>query len=245
MPVIIKTGGGGGGAGSAVDTDTYANIPAAGDDGALFFPSDGTKIFRDNGVSWAPFGDMFSLTDPPTAGWSWVNQDTAVLDTTHGGISIRGTTGGAAQSLNCYVRAAPSTPYTVTGMLLADYDYYANPGYGLVWRSSGDGKLTVMYLWGYTPSIMQINKYNSPTSANANYGEATWWVPEDSGIYPRYLRLEDNGVTRYASISNDGFHFPYIFGIGRTDFHTPDQVGFFVNAFSKDVTARLIHWKEE
>jgi hypothetical protein len=62
---------------------------------------------------------------------------------------------------------------------------------------------------------------------------------------PRFFRISDNGTDRKVFVSTDGVTFIEWTTVGRTDFLTADQVGFYVCAdTSYAVTAVLQSWKE-
>ena len=82
-----KPAAAGAGGGDSTFTDTYANEPAAGNDGDLFLPSNGFHLERDTGAAWVPWGPIFPMTKPPALStWAWINQGTATADETNGGI---------------------------------------------------------------------------------------------------------------------------------------------------------------
>jgi hypothetical protein len=245
MPIILHTAGGGGGApggGDSTYTDTYANIPAASNDGDLFFPSDGKTMFRDTGAAWTPWGPLLPFTDPPAAGWGWVNQGSATVDTTKGGIYLEDTTGAGGQ-----VRARTRSitpPYVITAALLPAYTYGASiNAVGLIFRQSSDGKLIVFHLQG--GGTLQITKFSSPTVGVANYLSVAWntaFMPTPLLI----LRIEDDNTNRKCYWSWDGTNFTLIHSVGRTDFLTADEVGFhmLVNNASTTVGQWLLSWEQ-
>lgn len=248
MPVIVSAGGGaggGGGGGDSTYTDTYANIPAPSNDGDLFLPSDGVEIYRDTGAAWAGWGPMFPLTEPPSAGWSWVNQGTAVVDSTQGGIFLYDNTVSAGDDYSCRVRAAPAAPYTITmcilGMPGAVTGKYSS--FGPLWRQSSDGKLVTVEHRGGQQGYLLTKKMNSPTSGNSDYFSYAW--DKSGSFFPRFCRIADDGSNRIFSISADGIWFSTMWSVGRTDFITPDEVGFYINTVTSiTVAMRLIHWRE-
>lgn len=241
----------GGGGGDSTYTDTHANLPAASNDGDLFLPSDGIVIQRDTGATWAPWGPIFPLTTPPVAGWSWVNQGAATVDTTYGGIYL---TAPAADGVNirAYVRSAPSVPYTITALVqLRMAATGASDGIeaGLCFRESGTSEIATFGLQhaiaGTGEDIWQFitTKFTNETTYSANYTRD--WQSRFSS-HPIWLRIADNATNRICSWSMDGQHWIQIHSVGRTDFLTADQVGFYANAehATLPMSMMVYSWKE-
>jgi hypothetical protein len=94
------------------------------------------------------------------------------------------------------------------------------------YRDSSSGKLFFFgYSYSNTPYLL-LGKYNSESSYNNNYG---LYITD---FTPRWFRIQDNGTDRICSISNDGRAFVEVYRVGRTDFLTPNQAGFAVDAFN-------------
>ena len=248
MPIVNMYRAGGGGGGGADDptyTDTYANIPAASEDGALFFPSDGFEMYRDDSAAWTGWGSIFPLTEPPSAGWSWVNQGTASVSSTAGGIEIYAPGVGAdLANHKCRVRTAPAPPYTITALLMFDGTYADYAAYGLTFRESGTGGLHALHTFldkGVTTYLSSM-KFASPIAYTAAY--VHYWPPLDTGVVPLFLRIEDDNTNRICSISMDGQRFYAIHTIGRTDFLTADEVGFYCVPSPGPSSVRLMSWVE-
>jgi hypothetical protein len=91
---------------------------------------------------------------------------------------------------------------------------------------------------------IQVSKWNSPTSFNANYTAST-----DFPVLPPdrlWLRLQDNGTNRISFFSMDGINWIQLHSVGRTDFITADQVGFFATGENASIRAHLsvLSWEE-
>jgi hypothetical protein len=221
-------------------TDTYANIPAAGTSGDLFLPSDGVSIYRDSGSAWVPWGPKFPCAEPVNGDFSWVNQGGASVDATYGGIYLQAPAGAAAANLRVRVKTAPSTPYTITAWVIPHLYAYIGPKCGLTFRESSSGKLHILSLVGI-PWTFGSSKYTNATTFSADY--ATLIVRR---IQLLCLRIADDGANRICSWSVDGQHFFQLHSVGRTDFLTADQVGFFVDSFHATLPAgmTLLSWAE-
>lgn len=165
-------------------------------------------------------------TPPVDGNFSWVNQNSAVLNVnTRGYISVIGphTAGG---NLSCRVKAAPATPYTITarfefGMYRKDFQ-----SGGLLFREAGTGEIIT---WGpshATTQLLAATLWASPTSATSNYLSPALNIQG----FPKWLRIADNGTNRIYSMSSDGENFVDILTHSRTTDLTADSVGFFINA---------------
>jgi hypothetical protein len=227
--------------GDSTTTAAYASRPAASNDGNLFLPSDGFQIERDTGSVWAPWGPIFPLTAPVDGDFSWVNQGGASVSTTKGGIFLLGPA-GTGVNLRCRVKSAPATPYTITAAFLPRVPGVDFAGAGLLFRQSSDGKMASIGI-GHSANVsIDVNKWTNATTFSAQYASLT----TKTFYSPTFLRITDNGTNRICSWSNDGQNFLQIHSVGRTDFLTADQVGFFVNAQQAtwDVAMTLLSWKE-
>lgn len=231
------------GGGNVTYTGTYAALPAPGAvaAGDLYFPSDSFYQLRSTGVVWAYWGPLLPLVYPPALGsFTWVNQETATATTTNGGIALYGP-GSATDDVRLLKMAAPATPYTITiaFTLTARYSDYAWAGFA--WRQSSDGKLVVAGPHTAGLADFSVAKFADVNTYSAEY--AGWNLRVVGPLL--FIRATDNGVNRIVSISTDGQNFLQVHSVGRTDFLTADEVGFFVN--SRNSTAiylTLIHWSQ-
>jgi hypothetical protein len=241
---IPPTGSGSPGGSDPADivlTDAYASRPAAATEGRLFLPNNGVYVERDTGAAWAPWGPLYPFTVPVDGDFSWINQGTASVDTTNGGIYLLAPANSGTQ-LRIRIKSAPATPYTITAAFLPAMIATGPQRVGLCWRQSSDGKLVMAYLLGNANlQTYQIDKFNSPTAGNSTY--VTRATPQ-TGV--TFLRIADNGTNRITSYSVDGQHWIQLHSIGRTDFMTADQVGFFASDEGNIQAAAmtLLSWKQ-
>jgi len=221
-------------------TAAYASRPAASKDGNLFLPSDGFSIQRDTGSAWVPWGPIFPLTAPVLTEFAWINQETATAVETKGGIYLL----APAQSgddFRILKKAAPSTPYTITAVFL-QLQFAANySSCGISFRQSSDGKFQSFASVYDSGTKYQIAKYNSVTSHSASYASA---VRLHSVL--EFFRITDDGTNRICQLSYDGQNWYTIHTVGRTDFLTADEVGFYANSNNATYPAAmtLLSWKE-
>lgn len=225
-------------------SDVYASRPAASDEGRLFLASDSLLLERDTGAAWAPWGPIFKFTEPISGDFSWINQGSATIDTSQGGIYLYAPA-NSGDSLRVRKKSAPSTPYTIDIGFITQAlrsNFFAA---GFVWRQSSDGKLISAQLEidATVQTSIGVLKWNSATSYSANYVNPNLERPCGG---PMWIRCTDNGTNRLVSISYDGIHWLQVHTIGRTDFLTADEVGFFVNVNNATYSHSmwLLHWAE-
>lgn len=229
---------GSGGVANAVGT--YSSLPAAGNTGKIYLPTDGLSIQIDDGAAWQAFGPVWPLTVPIKTGWSWVNQGTATVDESKDYISLTAPANGTS-NLRVRVRTAPATPYTITALITANTRPINFTGCGLLFRESSSGKMHTMALGYSSGRIFLSQAYNGPTAGfNTTYASEAEWELR------KWLRIADNGTNRVMSISHDGITWYAFHTISRTSFLTADQIGFYVdsNNATYDATMVLHSWKQ-
>jgi len=234
-------GSGGGGGGDSTTTAAYASKPAASNDGNLFLPSDGFQIERDTGSVWAPWGPIYPLTLPVDGDFAWVNQGTGSVTTTQGGIHLLAPA-ASGTNIRARVKSAPATPYVITACFLPLLTAINFASCGLLFRQSSDGKIAVLGLAHSTDWEFSFNKYSSATAFASQYGIASM----KHYLSPIFLRIADNGTNRILSFGTDGQNFTQLHSVGRTDYLTADQVGFYANSENTTypAAATLLSWKQ-
>lgn len=227
--------------GSVISAGLVANLPAPSQEGNIFLTTDGVYSYFDTGVAMTPFGPTRKLVEPVNADFSWSNQGSGTVSTAYGGVYLR-SPGQATESMCMRVKNAPATPYTITAGFTMNAISKVDLHAGIALRQSSDGKIA-------TNTFASVGviayKYNTATSYNSSY--VTAGVPRFNSTL-MWLRVTDDGSNRILSWSSDGFVFEQYHTIGRTDFLTADQVGFYVNAkaAAAPTTAaiHLLHWEE-
>jgi len=228
---------------SQVITDTYANKPAASQEGRIFLPSDGISIERDTGAAWVPWGPLFPFTAPVDGDFAWINQDTASVSATNGGIFLLAPK-TAGVNLRIRKKAAPAVPYTITMAMLPLATGQSFLRMGLLFRQSADGKLHSNGIqFGTTINQLISEKWTDHHSYSAAYVSTTFNTVHN-GLW--FLRIADDNTNRIISFSADGQNFRTLHTVGRTDFLTADEVGFFIdtNQATIDGGMTVISWKE-
>lgn len=225
--------------GDATFTAAYASRPAASNEGDIFLPTDGFVVERDSSTTWVPWGPLFPLTHPVLSDFTWVNQGSATATEGGGGIYLLAPAAGG-DSLKILKKAAPATPYTVTIMIIPQLHMVDYNQVGLIWRQSSDGKLITFMMAGEGAGSLRVSKWNSETSHNANYVGVT--VHNQARLW---MRITDDGTDRKCSWSNNGQNFIQIHSVGRTDFATCDEIGFYADSNNATYPAALtlLSWK--
>jgi hypothetical protein len=196
-----------------------------------------------------PYPDF---TAPVDGDFAWINQGGASIAST----TVQGANGlylsapaTAPYSLRIRKQAAPAAPYTVTiAITQPTSDQRATTleaSVGLVFRQSSDGKLHTLSFWPCTAggnALLSSSKWTSETSFSAHYLSQSWIQQ----LAPPWLRIQDDNTNRRMYFSYDGQHFvEFTAAVGRTDFLTADEVGFYaVGATSYVCGLTILSWVE-
>lgn len=227
-------------------SDTFANLTAY-QAGRLLLPNDGFGIYRDDGSNkYRLWGPTFPLNDPNEQTWAWINQGTATVTTTNGGIHLHeGTAEASAFQWRIRKKAVPSHPYTVTFGFMPEMYYAQYSIAGVLWRDNS-GNFVCFNIRNDSGGLnFDLDKFTSPTAFSASYIGVTTAYPLFSGGCPLiFVRLEDNSTNRIVSVSRDGQNWIAVHSVSRTDFLTATEVGFGVSAFSQVSGMTLLHYKE-
>ncbi len=232
----------GSGSGDSSYTAAYASRPAAGSDGDLFLPSDGFVVERDTGAAWAPWGPIFPLTAPNDSGFSWANQGSAAISQTKGGITLT-VPASASMSIRARVKTAPSTPYTITALMIPTYKGVNFAFFHLGFRDSSTGRLEHMRMGHNGNNSIAVATSSGPTADVAEVVNRAPWP------YTGYLWMciSDNGTNFEYFLSSDGQNWLSLGTRGRTTYTaSPDQVWWGGDSRnSSPVYVNLQSWKEE
>jgi hypothetical protein len=247
----ITDGGAGGGlipSDVIITPDTVANLPAAATAGRVFLPTNGYYLYRDNGASWDTWYNGRQVTEPVDGDFAWINQGGASVSITNGGIYLS-SPASASTNLRIRKKAAPSTPYTITAQVIPSYSV-SHADMGVLFRQSSDGKLHTFRFsaaTGIAATAVRSRKLTNETTVSSDYNLVTGAA--DIPIFistPFWMRIADDGANRILSYSVDGYNFVTVLTIGRTDFLTADEVGFFANSVNASLACgiTLLSWEE-
>lgn len=221
-------------------TSAHASPPATPGAGDLWLPTDSFYAYRYSGSLWVPWGPIYPMTPPVDGDFAWINQGSATIINTGGALYLKTPT-TAGENVRMRVKTAPSPPYTITAAFMLDWWIQAYHSGGLLFRQISDGKLHTL---GITATLgISSLKWTSATASFAYYVSPIGTVV----IRPLWwMQISDDGTNRIVRLSMDGYNWDVIGTIGRTDYLTADQVGFF--AFAQDTTRdgglTLLSWKE-
>lgn len=178
---------------------------------------------------------------PTLSSFTWVNQETATATENGDGIWLLAPA-LLGDKLRILKKSAPSAPYKITAMFLPFLHSQNYNNVGLCWRQSSNGKLVTFDVVHVNGPKIEASKCNSPTAIVAAYFQFTFPI-----YSPFWLQLEDDGINRKSKWSIDGYNFIQIHSIGRTDFITADEVGFYASSVNNAYPAaiKLLSWKEE
>lgn len=229
---------------TSVGNYTYSS--AAGNEptanaGDLYFPTNGFYTERYTGTTWHQWGPLWPMVDPNAYSWSWVNQSSAYVITSNGGVFLRGTQSSAV-NIRARVKSVPTAPYQVTAAFIPLVTTANYSAAGLCLRDSGTGKLVLFDYLGEVNAV-EVSKWSSPTAAVAAYATNAAFRLLNAVFW---FRITDDNTNRTCSYSMDGVNYADVHVVGRTDYITPDQIGFFV----KDQNATyfpamtVLSWKE-
>jgi hypothetical protein len=225
-------------------TDTVANLSAYSA-GRILLPNNGIQMYRDNGSSLIPWGPLFPFTAPVDGDFSWVNQGSASVSTTNGGIHLKAAA-SAVDNWHVREKTAPTPPYTVDIAFLPNYGKYTTGFhyFGAVFRENGTGELETFVTYLNSSLVrLAVYRWNSPTSFNSTAIQNIGYMP-GSVVW---MRIEDDNTDRNFYISGDGQNWDEVFTTPRTTFLTADRIGFGINddgAGARTGGTTVVRWKE-
>ncbi|OQB32254.1 MAG: hypothetical protein BWY07_02013 [Candidatus Hydrogenedentes bacterium ADurb.Bin170] len=207
---------------------TAPAVSAAGA-GAIYFDNvSNTFKASQNGAAYTDLiggvgGSFYPLTPVVDADFAWVNQGGATVTTNSKGAVVIYAPPNSGDQLRCRVKAYPAAPFSIVmGFMpiLVQANFF---NCGLIIRDSAGGACASFGL-GASNGAFSVGgiKWNSVSSYNSNYYSI--------GLSPhfgmQFLKYTDDNTNRVISYSADGEVFVDIFSVGRTDFLTPNQIGF-------------------
>lgn len=218
-----------------------------GDGFSVIDNSDGSVTVKHSGggggAVYTEAGPSSVVAAPPTTSWSWDNQGAAsVIEGTAFNTNTLALASGAGSGLHVRYRTAPSAPYVITALFHAHGKWGVNfLRFGLLFRQSSDGKIAhIAQRMEASAGVLGVAKYTTSTSFSADYTTVTL------GDHSRFIwfRIADNNTNRISSYSWNGVDFIQLHSVGRTDFLTANQVGWFIQteAGASDLSVNLVSW---
>ena len=173
------------------------------------------------------FEDDAVYTLPGRSKFSWVNQGSSSVQFTSKGESTliqpqRGAPpNGPSPSLQ--VCSKPGSVYTMDACISTVGIAQQYNRFGVVWRESSTGKFVAFQI--LSGSKVAVAKFTNPTTFSEDY-IVTGFTPGNKV----WMRLSEDSVNRSCWLSSDGTFFVLVHQVAKTDFCTPDQIGWFVDA---------------
>jgi hypothetical protein len=212
------------------------SAPAAGVAGCLRVENSSVQpLYVDDGAEWRPIiGGSLGYVPPVAA--LFTNSFLGPATYTDRGWTgeIKSNSPGTANVLGKAV--AVTAPYTITAHLMQGG---ADCKFGLLFINSTSGKLHTLEIDTINSEISST-KWTDTGTISAAYVTIT-------NVYSRsiWLRIADDGVNRVCSYSYDGRNFYAFHTVGRTDFLTADQVGWYQrDTANLNTTVTLVSWKQ-
>lgn len=207
-----------------------ASRPSAGTAGRIYVPSDGAITSIDTGSAWVghnPFGISFTIP-PAKASWTAISDGTngVCSDIPGGGLFFSGNSGYSA----LYKTLGSGTSYTVTaavscqsvnngfphfGMFVSDGSKII--GFGLD-PTTGNDELVVTEFSNFS------FEFGSGTGVTTVYNK----VVVSGGNAPLWLRMTNNGTSRFYYTSMDGINFVQLFSHTFNTFISETLAGVYV-----------------
>lgn len=208
----------------------YSSRPPASFPGRVYYCTDTDATYRDTGSAWERvrfgIGGTAAHPAPSTSGWTALNLGSATIVDDKDSRLLTAPSSATVNIRAEYQTLSPTSNYTVTAYVnsvSANANEWAS---GLMLRNSGSGALIVFGPgWHSTDGagrLMGVKKYSSATAHNSN---GAFYSTASVGGSPNWLRIRDDGTNRYYEYSfNASDWFPHQ-SVIRTDFITPDQIG--------------------
>lgn len=188
---------------------------------------------------------LYRFVPPVNGDFAWINQDSANITQVGDRLVLTNVSNGATWGINLRKKAAPAAPYTITAAFIFNVAHGAAGGQaGLAFRQSSDGKIHAFLILADAASVyIGSRKFTNPTTLSADYTVTTSQALTAQTVI--WMRLEDDGTNRKLWYSPDGNEWLQ-FGnsVGRTDFLTADEVGFFIDPYNAKVVMSLLSWEQ-
>jgi hypothetical protein len=171
---------------------------------------------------------------------------TATVSADLDGFKLVAPSAGSTDNIRVQIRTlSPTSNYTFTAYVethAAPANFFSSSGI-LLRNSTSGGIITFGTGWGTnsssTGSYLRIIKYTSASTYNSDY----YVISQSSLSGPvNWLRIRDDGTNRNFEFSYNGVDWITLYSIGRTDYITPDQVGWGVGPYNMQVITRLRSW---
>lgn len=213
---------------------TFASLPAASsaNTGAHYFCTDCDSIYKSDGSAWKKIRIGGTITtnvgEPPSTSLTTSTLGSATFTSDKDGRLLTCPSASGDNWRIEYTTLSPTSNYTATAYL----DLHAVDGnyqnYGLVVLNSGSGSL-IKFGPGYSSGWnVGSTKYTNVTTFSADYSNKP---PSNmsGNRMPNWFRIRDDATNRYYEYSFNGIDWILNNSTTRTDFITPDRIGWGAN----------------
>lgn len=211
---------------------TYASRPGSPSSGQIYYCTDAPARLLYQAGAWQIFHRDSLVTPYNDANYSWVNQGSATLSA-FGPFSFVSSPATTTDNVILKVTNVPAAPYTYTIFIKPLIIGLTYLHCGICLYDSVSGHFITCDVrgsnaWnsgGTSDYLLEIVKWNSSSSVSATY--VNMGAPAfTDGIW---FQIVDDNTNRTFKWSSDGVNFSKLFTVGRTDFITPNKIGFSFN----------------
>lgn len=197
--------------------------------------------------------DNTTVNDPTIPAWTWVNQGGASVTTTNNAIFLNAPA-SVGDNLRARVIAVPTAPYTITISFIPMLTWADFLFCGLVLQDSVSGKLVTFNLSSAAATdsagqTLGVAKWTNVTTVAGTYTTTPTLIkaPVWQAGPAMWMQVHDDATNRIWSISNDGVNWFQVLSTLRTDFITPDHIGFFVDVNNASYAGgiNVLSWQQQ
>jgi hypothetical protein len=231
----------------------YSSRPAAGNSGALFYPTDGPVSFVDSGTEWKPVLAGAGLGVQPPAVGSWSQQMGAGSATDSAGTLLCNfASNGSAHGVKgvTYPLPAASNYEIVAGVQIAMYPGQSGTDFAPVGCGWTDGVSNAS-----TWVLAEFVQYNATLYQSQEYYVGALGTPQAissiSNPYSLLLsfsntvfwRLVDDGTNRYVYFGGNRYDWTLVYQDSRTSIISPTRFALGCNPYARTASARLVSYE--
>jgi len=224
---------------------TRANLPSTTGQktGNTYKCTDSPYSYIFNGSAWDAYVYGMKVTEPVSANFSWANQGSCSVSSTYGG-EILTFVKGSSDSLRVRYLAAPSTPYTITALLVINMTPTSYNMAGLCFYNSSSGKLCTLCFQLGSSGYLELARQNWNTTTS--FSATVTNTPIALAAGEVWLRITDDGTNFKFYASVDRVNWVLCETVSRTAFLTPQSVGYIADQTANlfDSTAWLLDWTQ-
>lgn len=236
---------------SKISRGAFGSRPSAVKAGNIYIASDSMILSEDTGSAFVHHGPVWPFGAMVSGDWTWNNQSTATVDFTKGyAYLFKASQGGTVfqRGLNRILPGNTSSTaagnYTVTFCFIHNLPPNANTAhFGVMLRdntaSQGDTARIVTFSYD-SQGTFSYDRHWEAGNLNNNVGTVSTGLGYFGELL--WIRIRDDNTNRYFDYSRDGVNFRNAFSASRTDWMTPNEVGFYIGATSADAGVTVLSY---